>query len=46
MSEDLRKTALSRLPGNAQEVREWDRNLSDDSGPYAANGAMLFLRRT
>lgn len=43
---DWRNTPLTRLSDNPNEVRKKHRKLSETSGPSAANGAMVFLRRT
>lgn len=43
---DWHDTPLTRLSDNAGEVRKRHRELSAASGPSAANGAMVFLRRT
>lgn len=43
---DWKDTSLAKLSDNAHEVRARHRALSEASGPSAANGAMVFLRRT
>jgi len=42
---DWEKTPLAKLSDNATEVRKRHRELTAQSGPSSANGAMVFLRR-
>ena len=42
---DWEKTPLAKLSDHTPEVRKRHRELSTESGPSSANGAMVFLRR-